>query len=72
LRLFVVGRSPWDPQDDCRQVTTDKGGRFRAEGLVPGEEYSVLQFLNGRILATTRVEAGKHHDGVDIRVHLDK
>jgi RNA polymerase sigma factor (sigma-70 family) len=53
-------------------VTTDKEGRFRAEGLVPGQEYRVseAQFTNGilRIYAPVRVEPGKHQELGDIKM----
>jgi RNA polymerase sigma factor (sigma-70 family) len=51
-------------------VTTDKDGRFRAEGLVPGLDYAVSELGGGpilRIFAPVVVEPGKHKDMGEIK-----
>jgi hypothetical protein len=52
-------------------VTTDKAGRFRAEGLVPGQEYIVWEPGDNpshpRVHATVVVESGKHKEMGDIK-----
>jgi RNA polymerase sigma factor (sigma-70 family) len=52
------------------QFTTDKEGRFRVEGLVPGLGYSVWQGVKGgmvKIHPGTTLEPGKHKDLGDIK-----
>jgi RNA polymerase sigma factor (sigma-70 family) len=53
-----------------RQLVTDKDGRFRAEGLVPGQDYGVVPPRQGIVHVT--VGPGEHKDLGDIRVPLDK
>jgi protocatechuate 3,4-dioxygenase beta subunit len=51
------------------RITTDKKGRFRAEGLVPGFPYHVMvDKVVGRIFATAVVEPGKNKDLGDLKV----
>jgi hypothetical protein len=54
-----------------RELTTDKEGRFRAEGLVPGLEVRVGNFENGPFAslagASTTVEPGKNKDVGDLK-----
>jgi RNA polymerase sigma factor (sigma-70 family) len=53
-------------------VTTDKEGRFRVEGLIPGQEYRVSGAHSSdgylRIHALALVEPGKHQDLGDIKM----
>jgi protocatechuate 3,4-dioxygenase beta subunit len=49
-------------------VKTDKDGRFRFEGLVPGYKYPVGRIDLPRILAEVVVEPGKDKDLGDIKV----
>jgi hypothetical protein len=52
------------------QVKTDKGGRFRVEGLVPGQKYD-LREANRRRLGRAHaivVESGKDKDLGNIKV----
>src|SRR5262249_33125919 len=50
-----------------QQVTTDKEGRFRVEGLVPGVEYDLRKsFRNFPVRVT--VESGKHKDLGDVKL----
>jgi RNA polymerase sigma factor (sigma-70 family) len=79
LRLSVQGNALpilGDAGGGSQLVTTDKEGRFSAEGLVPGQEYHVseAQVFNGilRIHAPVRVEPGKHQDLGEIKARLDK
>jgi hypothetical protein len=51
-----------------RELKTDKEGRFRAEGLVPGLGYGVMTFRVGIELAHWVVEPGQHKDLGDIKV----
>jgi len=74
LRLTVQGRALpilGNAGGGSQVVTTDGDGRFRAEGLVPGQEYRVSEavVLDGylRIYAPVRVEPGKHQDLGDIK-----
>jgi RNA polymerase sigma factor (sigma-70 family) len=67
LRLHVPGRAlRWLGED--RWVTTDKEGRFRAVGLVPGQEYWVWDASGSfpRVFAQVVVEPGKNKDMGDI------
>jgi hypothetical protein len=54
-----------------QRVKTDKKGRFRVEGLVPGCPYYVLVGENGieRAFATAVVELGKNNDLGDLKVN---
>jgi RNA polymerase sigma factor (sigma-70 family) len=67
LRLHVPGRATLSIGEE-RWVTTDKEGRFRAEGLVAGQEYWVWDASGSfpRVFATVVVEPGKHKDMGDI------
>jgi RNA polymerase sigma factor (sigma-70 family) len=53
------------------QFTTDKEGRFRVEGLVPGLGYSFWQSMKRSVVnihpGTTTLEPGKHKDLGDIK-----
>jgi RNA polymerase sigma factor (sigma-70 family) len=75
LRLAVQGRALpilGNAGGGCQLVTTDPDGRFRVEGLVPGQEYHVSEahtsdgFL--RVYAPARVEPGKHQNLGDIKM----
>jgi hypothetical protein len=69
LRLFVASRTFRWHGDMGRSVTTDKEGRFRAEGLVPGEEYWVSEpAAFPRVSAGVIVEPGKHKEMGDIKM----
>jgi hypothetical protein len=58
---------------DGPQFTTDKEGRFRVEGLVPGLKYSFFQFGKKTMRQAygfhpgTLAEPGKHKDLGDIK-----
>jgi Carboxypeptidase regulatory-like domain len=69
LRLHVPGRAVRSIGED-RWVTTDNEGRFRAEGLVAGQEYWVWDAGGSylRVFATVVVEPGKHKDMGDIKM----
>jgi RNA polymerase sigma factor (sigma-70 family) len=70
LRLWVNGRAHhWG--GDGRASVTDKDGRFRVEGLVPGEEYRVMEAAHSSILrlfAPVVVAPGKHQDLGDLKM----
>ncbi len=74
LHLVVQGRALpifGDAGGGSQLLTTDKEGRFRAVGLVPGQEYRVSEaHHNGilRIYAPARVTPGKHQDLGDIKM----
>jgi RNA polymerase sigma factor (sigma-70 family) len=79
LRLVVQGRALpilGEAGGGSQLVTTDKDGRFRAEGLVPGQEYRVSEarVRDGRlrIYAPVKVEPGKHQDLGDVKADLDR
>jgi hypothetical protein len=57
LRIDLIGRGMRYPSDE-QVVTTDKGGRFRAEGLVPGQMYQLDPLFPAHVI----VEPGKHKD----------
>jgi protocatechuate 3,4-dioxygenase beta subunit len=53
-----------------QSMKTDKKGRFRFEGLVPGYSYHMMvENVIGRIVATAVVEPGKNKDLGDIKVN---
>jgi RNA polymerase sigma factor (sigma-70 family) len=54
-----------------QEVKTDKEGRFRAEGLVPGQGYRVFGYTSPRDFANVVVEPGQHKDLGDIKVRDD-
>ena len=68
LRLHVPGRATrW--LGEGRSVITDKEGRFRALGLVAGQEYWVWEPGSiPRVFAQVTVEPGKHKDMGDIKM----
>jgi hypothetical protein len=68
LRLAVPGRATsW--QSENRSVTTDKEGRYRVVGLVPGQEYWVWEPGSlPRVWAQVTVEPGQHKDMGDIKM----
>jgi hypothetical protein len=75
LRPYIVGRGLGYLSDAGglgQRVTTDKDGRFRAEGLVPGQEYWVYEWDDSpsfpRVFAPVVVEPGKHKDIGDIKM----
>jgi RNA polymerase sigma factor (sigma-70 family) len=75
LRLMVQGRALsilGEAGGGAHLVTTDKEGRFRVEGLVPGLEFRVseAQISDGylRIYAPALVEPGKHLNLGDIKM----
>jgi protocatechuate 3,4-dioxygenase beta subunit len=55
-----------------QQVTTDKQGRFRLDGLVPGMDYMVSDCSERpafpRVFAGVVVESGKHRDLGDLKL----
>jgi RNA polymerase sigma factor (sigma-70 family) len=67
----------WDRQlfGGAPMVTTDKEGRFRADGLVPGMDYSIGRIANTKLRGPFRihpgatVESGKNKDLGDIKVN---
>jgi RNA polymerase sigma factor (sigma-70 family) len=69
LRLHVPMRAVSSVGQD-RWVTTDKQGRFRAEGLVAGLEYWVWDASGSfpGVFARVVVESGKHKDMGDIKM----
>jgi RNA polymerase sigma factor (sigma-70 family) len=71
LRLFVTGRATRSLSGG-RSVTTDKEGRFRALGLVPGQEYRLWCFGKRPsilpLYAPVEVESGKHKDMGDLKM----
>jgi protocatechuate 3,4-dioxygenase beta subunit len=72
LRLIVQG-TVLHGNGGSQEVTTDPDGRFRAEGLVAGQEYLVSEA--GRrfhVFAHVVVEPGKHRDLGDLKAPLDK
>jgi protocatechuate 3,4-dioxygenase beta subunit len=75
LRLHVIGfalRIMGEEGGGYQNVTTDKEGRFRAQGLVPGQEYVVEEWDETpsypRVFAKVVVESGKHKDMGDIKM----
>jgi RNA polymerase sigma factor (sigma-70 family) len=54
-----------------RGLVTDKDGRFRVEGLVPGQQYRICQQAAGSyILASVTVESGGHKELGDVKDRL--
>jgi RNA polymerase sigma factor (sigma-70 family) len=76
LEVHVIGRAlriMGEAGGGYQTVTTDKDGRFRAEGLVPGQEYVVEEFgprgpSFPRVYAPVVVEPGQHKDMGDIKM----
>jgi RNA polymerase sigma factor (sigma-70 family) len=65
---FVLRCGALDMRSGALEVTTDKKGRFRVEGLVPGIEYSTSMPSKRRIPPTwVTAEPGKHKDLGDIK-----
>src|SRR5262249_52162017 len=72
LRLRVTGLA-LNSLAESAVVVTDKEGRFRAEGLVPGQEYHLARAGPLTTLAGgVTVEPGKDKDLGDVRANLDK
>jgi hypothetical protein len=70
LRLQVPGRAILRSNGNSRSVTTDKDGRFRALGLVPGQEYWVWD-LSGdhpQFFAKVVVKSGENKDLGNIKL----
>jgi protocatechuate 3,4-dioxygenase beta subunit len=68
FRIHLVSRV-WS---GFHQVTTDKEGHFRVEGLVPGQEYSVSPYNKlSRLFARVPIEPGKHKDLGDVKIQPD-
>jgi hypothetical protein len=57
------------PRD--HELKTDKDGRFRAEGLVPGQDYILSLPRVLRVLVNVVVEPGKHKDLGDVKIQSD-
>jgi RNA polymerase sigma factor (sigma-70 family) len=54
---------------NSQEITTDKEGRFHAEGLVPGVEYHVMRpKVIATVLVTVVVEPGKNKDLGDLKI----
>jgi RNA polymerase sigma factor (sigma-70 family) len=54
------------------ELTTDKKGHFRVEGLVPGVEYWIMRpKVVATLLVGFVVEPGKHKDVGDLKVNID-
>jgi hypothetical protein len=52
---------------------TDRNGRFRIDGLVPGQPYHLWYLQNQRVpYARIQVEPGKVKDLGDAKIELDK
>jgi RNA polymerase sigma factor (sigma-70 family) len=65
LRLDIVGMGLRFPSDQ-QVVTTDKEGRFRALGLVPGQVYRI-----DPVFAHVYVEPGQHEAMGNLKTRLD-
>jgi RNA polymerase sigma factor (sigma-70 family) len=79
LRLSVQGRALptlGEEGGGFQLVTADKDGRFRVDGLIPGQPYLVSEAVNytGRLRISTPVlvEPGKHQDLGDIKARPGK
>jgi RNA polymerase sigma factor (sigma-70 family) len=72
LRVHVSGVVGVSNLDKTPVVVTDKEGRFRAEGLVPGLTYYVMRAGRLTTLGTVSVEPGKNKDMGDVTIKLDK
>jgi RNA polymerase sigma factor (sigma-70 family) len=72
LRVRVVGLG-LNSLAQSQVVVTDRKGRFRAEGLVPGQPYLLMR---GRLFAGlgsgVSVESGKNKDMGDVKARLNK
>jgi hypothetical protein len=64
----LIGGATFDGQ----VLTTDKEGRFRALGLVPGEQYWIELSRSPRSRSYTAVESGKENDVGDIKAYLGR
>jgi RNA polymerase sigma factor (sigma-70 family) len=64
----LIGSATFDQQ----VITSDKDGRFRALGLVPGEQYWIELSRSPRSRCFTAVESGKENDVGDIKAYLGK
>jgi protocatechuate 3,4-dioxygenase beta subunit len=62
FRIDVIGMGLRFPSDE-QVVTTDREGRFRAEGLVPGQVYRLDPLFPAHVV----VESGEHKDMGDIK-----
>ena len=78
LHLQVLGqalRITSEAGGGCQEVTTDKDGRFRVEGLVPLQPYAVWEWQETpslpRIYAPVAVQSGRHKDMGDIKMERD-
>jgi RNA polymerase sigma factor (sigma-70 family) len=68
-RILVGGVTSEQVGGGYYQLTTDKTGRFRIDGLVPGFPYHIMvKGVIGRIFATATVEPGKQKDLGDIKL----
>jgi hypothetical protein len=67
LRIDLIGMGLRFPSDE-QVVTTGKGGRFRAEGLVPGQVYRIHPLFPAHVI----VEPGKHNDLGDVKAPRDQ
>jgi hypothetical protein len=75
LRIHVMGhalRITGEAGGGWQTITTNAQGRFRAEGLVPGQEYVVWEYGQNaslpRVYAPVVVEPGKHKEMGDIKM----
>jgi RNA polymerase sigma factor (sigma-70 family) len=71
LRLQVLGRG-LHSLAESRPILTDKEGCFRAEGLVPGQQYGIELSRSSRSPTFVVAEPGMHKDLGDIKARLDK
>jgi hypothetical protein len=67
-----IGHGRSDGEGGCQVIITDKDGRFRVEGLVPGQEYRVSRHSGRRpgylsLYAPVIVKPGEHKDMGDIK-----
>ena len=67
---YRIGSSYYVPTHP--ELKTDKDGRFRAEGLVPGQDYILWLPRVQRVLVNAVVEPGKHKDLGDLKTQLDQ
>ena len=64
LAGFRFGLGGWG---GSQQAITDKEGRFRVEGLIPGMSYGLMPSTGFFILADVTVESGKNKDMGDVK-----